>query len=660
MKLALSLLLWLIVLGVKSQSIDVLKQRLEVSNDQDRPGIENNIAEAYFVNKKFKKATEYAKQAIEHAKSIKNGSEELRGLINAGNASKKQKKYNRAVGFFENSLPLATEAKNSTLVSYAYESMGYCFSSLKKYNQAIVSYQKALSSSTKKGTKKAAVYAQIAYCNFAVSEFKEAIEYYEKANDVYARYPSPGPQSLMLVNLGKVYAQYGDFNKAIDRLNTARTIAEKNGFDNTVKKVNSVVESIERNKANKSDQLTDFDHDAIDQTEKYIHNIERAHVKSLKEIENLSVENQIKELKLLNQQNELILKEQQAEAQKQDLARQKLKSAKTEAELKQVEAENAQNAAELKQAEAESARTLAWLVAVGLASTLMLALVIMYIRNNKNLKQKNDQIASQNKELDKKNTNITDSINYARKIQNALLASNRGLSHSFSDHFILNRPRDIVSGDFSWCDINEKDSVIALADCTGHGVPGALMSVLAISSLEKIVKQQGTRSPTEILKQLNDDLYSLFGSDDTVSGKELNKTTVKDGMDIVVINVNHKDNTLDFAGSRNSMLRISNGELTELKGSKTHLGHNRKHQEFNYQKIALSKGDLIYLYSDGFYDQKGGENGKKYYPKRFREMLLENETKSMTEQNETYKSILKTWRNGREQVDDILILGIRI
>ena len=660
MKAAFSLLLWFMVLGVQSQSIDVLKQQLESADDQEKPGIENAIAEAYFENKKFKKATEYAKQAIEHAKSIKNVSEELRGLINAGNSSKKHKKYNRAVGFFENSLPLASKAKNRALVFYAYESMGYCYTSLKKYNQAIASYQKAVSSSAKKGAEKASVYAQIGYCNFAISELKEAISNYEKANDLYARDPSPGAQSIMLVNLGKVYAQYGDFDKAVARLNTARQIAENNGFDNTVKRVNAAVESIERNKANKSDQLTDFDHDAIDQTEKYIHNIERAHVKSLKEIENLSVENQIKELKLLNQQNELMLKEQQAEAQKQDLARQKLKSAKTEAELKQVEAVNAQNAAELKQAEAESARTLAWLVAVGLASTLMLALVIMYVRNNKNLKLKNDQIALQNKELDKKNTNITDSINYARKIQNALLASNLGLSESFSEHFIFNRPRDIVSGDFSWCDIGENDSVIALADCTGHGVPGALMSVLAISSLEKIVKQLGTRNPTDILKQLNDDLYGLFGSDNTTNGQKTNQNTVKDGMDIVVINVNQTTNILEFAGSRNSMLRISNGELTELKGSKTHLGHGSGHKEFNYQQLPLSKGDLIYLYSDGFYDQKGGEDGKKYYPKRFREMLLENEAKSMTEQNETYQSILKTWRNGREQVDDILILGIRI
>lgn len=646
MKTAFSLLLWIIIVGVQGQSIDVLKEQLENAGEQKKPSIENTISEAYFGLSKYKKAAEYAKQAINHAKNIGKTLEVLRGYINAGNASKKHKKYDQAIDYFEGSLAIAKSENKQDLVAYSYESIGYCLTSLKKFSRAIISYKKVLATMLKTGKEKAAIYAKIGYNNYAISEFKEAIEYYEKANKLYNISPDPDKHSKMLVNLGKVYAQYGDYDKAISRLKTARTVAEKNGLEKAAKRVNGVMASIEKNKANKSEQLTGFDQDEIDQTEEYIHNIERAQVKSLKEIENLSIKNQVKELKLLNQQNELMLKEQQTEAQKQALERQKLKGAKTEAELKQ--------------SEAESARTLAWLVAAAAASTLMLALVIMYVRNNKSLKQKNDQIALQNDELDKKNTSITDSINYARKIQNALLASNLGLGQSFREHFLFNRPRDIVSGDFSWCDIGENDSVIAVADCTGHGVPGALMSVLAISSLEKIVKQLGTRNPTDILRQLNDDLFGLLGNDNSSSENESNHTIVKDGMDIVVINVNRDSNSLEFAGSRNSMLKISNGELTEFKGSKEHLGLKKGHGEFNRQRITLSKGDAIYLYSDGFYDQKGGIEGKKYYPKRFREMLLKNENLSMAEQKAAYKRILKTWCSDRDQVDDILILGIRI
>jgi serine phosphatase RsbU (regulator of sigma subunit) len=283
----------------------------------------------------------------------------------------------------------------------------------------------------------------------------------------------------------------------------------------------------------------------------------------------------------------------------------------------------------------------------------------MYIVNNRKLKDKNEQIASQNKDLDKKNKDILDSIYYARKIQNALLVSNNCLADRFEDHLIFNRPRDIVSGDFSWCDASSNDCVIAVADCTGHGVPGAFMSVLAISSLDKIVKQVGTRDPKTILRQLNDDLYGLFGADSRKEGNS-GQASVKDGMDIVVINVDTKNKKLGFAGSRNSLVKISGNEIVEIKGSKAHLGQNYGHDNFNNQEVQLQDGDALYLFSDGFYDQKGGEKGKKFYPKRFREMLLEHAAKDMKTQSNCYSEIFTEWSSGREQIDDILILGIRL
>ena len=637
-------------IGIQSQEVEDLKAQLATAKENEKAGLENSISEIYLSRKKHKKAVSYADLAIAHAKSSNNATEELRGYINGGNASKKNKKYHEAIAYFEQAAKQAHILRKENLVSYSYESTGYCFSELGNPEQSTLEYNKALKSKRKPDKNTASIYSKIGYNHFLLSDFKESIFHYEKANNLYNDWPDEGNHARMLINLGKVYANYGDYETATSRLKRALKIAKKNGLSTTTKEAEATIQGIEENQNNK--QITDFDKDTKTEKEKYIDNIERANVKSLKEIENLSIENQVKELKLLNQQNRLELKERQAEAQKHALERQNFTIAKKEAELRQEKTEKAKKAA-------EAASSRAWLVAVGSVSTLMLILVLMYVRNNKKLKDKNEQIASQNKELDKKNKDILDSIYYARKIQNALLVSNNCLTKKCTDDLIFNRPRDIVSGDFSWCDASSDDCIIAVADCTGHGVPGAFMSVLAISSLDKIVKQLGARDPKTILTHLNDDLYGLFGAD---SGKESNgsQAPVKDGMDIVVINVDTKNKNIRFAGSRNSLVKISGGELVEIKGSKAHLGQNYGHDEFNNQQIQLNEGDALYLYSDGFYDQKGGEEGKKFYPKRFREMLLEHAEKDMNTQSDCYSEVFTEWSSGREQRDDILILGIRL
>ena len=652
MKALLIVISLVATIGIQSQEVEDLKAQLATAKENEKAGLENSISEIYLARKKHKKAVSYADLAIAHAKSLSNATEELRGYINGGNASKKNKKYNEAIAYFEQAARQAQILRKDNLISYSYESTGFCFSELGNPEQSILQYNKALNSKRKPDKNTAAIYSKIAYNHFLLSDFKESIFNYEKANKLYNDWPDDPNHARMLINLGKVYANYGDYDTAISKLEKALKISKKNGLNSTIKEAEATIRGIEENQNNKDRQITDFDQDTKTEKEKYIDNIERANVKSLKEIENLSIENQVKELKLLNQQNRLELKERQAEAQKHALERQNFTIAKKEAELKQEKTEKAKKAA-------EAASSRAWLVAVGSASTLMLILVLMYVRNNRKLKDKNEQIASQNKELDKKNKDILDSIYYARKIQNALLVSNNCLADRFADHLIFNRPRDIVSGDFSWCDASSDDCIIALADCTGHGVPGAFMSVLAISSLDKIVKQLGARDPKTILKQLNDDLYGLFGVD---SGKEGSgsQASVKDGMDIVVINVDTKNKKLGFAGSRNSLVKISGDELVEIKGSKAHLGQNYGHDEFNNQQVQLREGDALYLFSDGFYDQKGGEEGKKFYPKRFREMLLEHAAKDMNTQSDCYSEVFTEWSEGREQIDDILILGIRL
>lgn len=628
-----------------AQDIASLKSELSSADERKKANIENTISELYFSKKEYQNAVIHANQAIIHAKNQKDAKQELRGQINGGNASKKSKNFKRAISFYNSAIRISESQQEPELTSYAYESLGFCFSELGNHTKSIASYESAITSAGNNAKAIASIHSRIGYNYFKAGKLKESISSYEKASELYKELDEPQSYANTLLNQGRVYANYGDYESALTRLNKALKIAKESKMEVVEGQIKSTIKDIEQNKSNKNEQLTGFDQDVKEKNEKYIENIEQANVKSLKEIENLSVENQVKELKLLNQQSQLILNERQAEAQQNAIDKKNLTIAKKEAELKQ------------EKAEADSFR--AWLIAIGSASILMLALVLMYVRNNRKLKQKNEQIAEQNVELDKKNKNILDSISYARKIQNALLVSNELLSDRFDEHFIYNQPRDIVSGDFSWCFLDSDNCIIAVADCTGHGVPGAFMSVLAISSLEKIVKHQGVKGPSEILQHLNDDLYNLLkpSNGDIKKNKSV---SIKDGLDIVIVNVDVTRKKVLFAGSRNSMIRISNDEIIEIKGSKTHIGQQLGHENFNSEEIACNEGDAIYLFSDGFYDQKGGNEGKKFYPKRFREMLRDNSTKTMNEQKDKFSVTFDNWKSGREQIDDVLILGVRL
>ncbi|MBL4704373.1 MAG: SpoIIE family protein phosphatase [Flavobacteriales bacterium] len=648
MRLIILIILIVGAIGLQAQTIEELKGQLSGASDIQKANIENSISEAYSAKRDYSESINFAKDAIKHAKASGSSGEELRGSINAGNGSKKAKEYKNAIGYFKEVTSLAESAGRKDLVAYGYESIGYSYGKLKEVSKSTKYYKKCLDVEDYKGKDKAYVLRLVAYNYYVQDDYKTSLKYYNQSSDLYDANPDPSSHARMLINMGSVYAQYGDLSKAKAALNKAIKMAEKNNLGSTLTSAKQTLATIDKNKETKENQVSDFDQELIQEKESYIDNIERENAHSLAEIENLSIENQVKQLKLLNQQNELQLKEQEAEASKR--------------ELEKTALENAKTSAELKAAEAEGAMTMAWLVGAGIALVLVMVLAVMAARNNKKLKSKNAQIAAQNKELDNKNKSITESINYARKIQNALLASNLVLGDVFSEHLIFSKPRDIVSGDFSWCDNNGSDCIIVLADCTGHGVPGALMSVLAISSLEKIVKQAGTRSPEMILQMLNDDLFNLFGQNKQPSTNQSSslESSVKDRMDIVIIRIHKLTKTLVFAGSRNTMIKVSDGELEELKGSKAHLGYNKGHEDFNSQQVQLKSGDAIYLFSDGFYDQKGGEEGKKFYPKRFRDMLTEHASESMEGQSDSYEKILQNWSKGKEQVDDILILGVRV
>lgn len=270
------------------------------------------------------------------------------------------------------------------------------------------------------------------------------------------------------------------------------------------------------------------------------------------------------------------------------------------------------------------------------------------------LEQK-EHIEQQNLVLEEQKKEIHDSINYASRIQMAILPNESCLCKYFNGHFILFRPRDIVSGDFYWFAEKNDTLIIALADCTGHGVPGAFMSMLGISFLNEIVIEKNILKPSEILNALRKSIIKALQHD---GSSEL----PKDGMDIVVISYSKNDNKLLYAAANSTFYQVTNNELIEHKPDKMPVAVYSKMDSFNEFEIAFNPGDEFYLCSDGFQDQFGGPIGKKFLSKKLRELLLSIHTLEMTVQKKILDETLIKWmlESNQSQIDDVSIFGFKI
>jgi len=263
--------------------------------------------------------------------------------------------------------------------------------------------------------------------------------------------------------------------------------------------------------------------------------------------------------------------------------------------------------------------------------------------------------------ISEKNKEITDSINYARIIQQGIFPSSIELNDCLKDHFVLYKPKDIVSGDFYWCKkvpMNDNTidvTVVAAADCTGHGVPGAFMSMLGSTLLNQTVKSGEVTGPGEALNYLNKELPKNLKSQDHL-------TSIKDGMDIVLCGIEFNSRKLIYAGANNPLWIIRNKELIELKADKQAITASEEAEKrpFENKHFDLQKNDILYLFTDGFADQFGGPKGKKFKYSSLAKILIEINHLSMVEQKSELEKVFENWKGGLEQVDDVLVIGIRI
>ncbi|MCD6019247.1 MAG: hypothetical protein K0S53_2368 [Bacteroidetes bacterium] len=282
-------------------------------------------------------------------------------------------------------------------------------------------------------------------------------------------------------------------------------------------------------------------------------------------------------------------------------------------------------------------------------TSVVLGLLVIYVKHNSNrkLKEKNNIIAEQNKDL-------IDSINYARRIQQAILPERILEEHILKNGFVLYKPKHIVSGDFYWLHKAGNEIFIAVIDCTGHGVPGALLTMLAHNAINRAVIEKGLTDPTLILDDMNTEVKSSL--------KQNQNTEIRDSMEVGIVHLNTLTNQLQFAGANTSLTYIQNDELKIANGGKCSVGSVQEGEIALpvTHTIGLKAGDSFYLYSDGFADQFGGPKGKKYKYKQLEELMKENCHKSPLQQKEKLSNSFENWRGDLEQVDDVTVIGFTV
>jgi serine phosphatase RsbU (regulator of sigma subunit) len=266
----------------------------------------------------------------------------------------------------------------------------------------------------------------------------------------------------------------------------------------------------------------------------------------------------------------------------------------------------------------------------------------------------NELLGKQKNEIEIQNKNLTDSINYAERIQTAMFPNNCILPTNLFEYFILFKPLDIVSGDFYWFKRNNNSIFIAAADCTGHGVPGAFMSILGLTFLNDLVNKDVTINANEVLTRLKDHVIK------TLHQKKNNKST-RDGMEMALFILDLEKNKLQFSGARRPLYIVRDKQLTELTGDRMPLGiYDDGESLFTNKEFEFKKNDILYLFSDGYVDQLGGPDRKTFKTKQFKELLLNICHLPMNEQKAVLETTLEEWRSDIEQIDDILVLGIKL
>lgn len=562
---------------------------------------------------------EYKKSAEEYFKALKEAEKQLNKkevaaiYNNLGVNFWYQNDFKNALKYHQQSLEFRKVLGNQKDIAKSYNNLGMVEVELKNYKEALEYYKLSMEIKDSLGDVLGIANGNnnIGIVYERQEKYGEAKSAYEKSLKIFREEGDKRGELVSLNNIAGIYKRQGNCKQSLEIAKAALPIAVELGDKEDLKTVYEILAVCSYNTGNYKmsyDYLQEFViiKDTLTAENNY---------RSVQELEKkYNTEKQDQEIKLLQKNN--IIKD-----------------------------------IEIKQAETQKRNLLLIIALAVIIISISIFAFIKIRKQNTVLTENKNYIELKNSQLELQKKEIVDSINYAKRIQDAMLKEEEHVSLHLPPHFILFKPKDIVSGDFYWALEKENYLYLAAADCTGHGVPGAFLTLLGTSFLNEINALDKVFTPAEILNQLRNKIVKELSA----HGK------TRDGMDISLIRINLKTFEALWAGAYNPLWIInSEEEFIEITADKQPVGYAEVMTDFKDNKFTLSKGDMIYLFTDGYADQFGGRNGKKFKYRQLKHILSEIKKLPINEQKKKLNQNFVDWQGNLEQVDDVLIIGIKI
>jgi len=531
---------------------------------------------------------------------------------------KKLNQYDKALDTYRKTLQFYTETKHSRNILVSCNNIGTIFYETDQPDSAIHYFNISLSMAKETNDQKNLANSLLNLGNIALDQEKydSAEDYFLEAIGINEKRSDVSQLIQNYINLSNTYFNQDNLNKAYSFILKAKELSDNT--DNIEYK-----STVEQNLADYFQKKKDF--------KKALFHYQN-HINLKDSVLTLETSKQINRLAAVyeNERNELEI---------QNL----------EKDQKLQQALISKNESKIKQQEITQKQEKMFRIGLFIGIALLIVIAIIIFIGSRNKTKANDLISHQKEIVEEKNSEILASINYAKRIQAAILPPSKIVKEYLPHSFILYKPKDIVAGDFYWLEHKDNKILFAAADCTGHGVPGAMVSVICNNALNRSVREHGLTDPGEILNRTREIVIQEFEKSDE---------DVKDGMDIAICSL--EGDCLKYAGAHNPLWIVRNGELIETKANKQPIGKFDKTLPYSTHTFKLIKNDSFYIFSDGYVDQFGGVKGKKFKAKAFRELLLSIQNKPMEEQRIILDNTFETWRGDLEQIDDICVIGVKV
>ena len=592
----------------------------------------------------------YAQEAIQLSKKFKYTKGEANAYKNLGNIYLMQSNYPLALEYYLQSLKAFEEISDKIGIGKCYGNLGNISQYQMDYAKALEYYLQSLKCFEAQGDKQliAASYSNIGEAYRKQANYAKALDYDLKSLEMRQKLGDKQGIANCYNNIGILYKLKAEYPKALDyylkALNIRKEIEDKQGLGECF---NDMAELYNRMKNYKL--ALHYAYLGLHMN-KEIGNVDQQGASYENLANTFSKTDQFKEA-----YSNYVLFKKLTDSVFSSENTKRLGDLKTrfEVEKKEAELKAKAEAQEVITIEVEKRQQFVIYGVIGLL--LVVAVFALFMFNRFKITQKQKQIIEKQKLLVEENQKeIIDSITYAKRIQQVLLTSEKYIASYVKEFFILFKPKDIVSGDFYWATHIDRKFYLATADCTGHGVPGAFMSMLGINYLNEIILEKGITRPDEVLNLLRKEIIEALNPEGTIEKS-------KDGMDMSLCAIDFERYTLEFASANNVIYLIRNKEIMELKPDKMPVGmYTEEVKKFTYNQVKLCPGDMIYTLTDGFPDQFGGPKGKKFKYKQFTENLISIHHENIAGQKEILSSLFDHWKGNLEQVDDVTVIGIKI